>query len=132
LEQRIRDIELTFITPPLDIDVPVEISDPATFFMLCTKREIAKQLTIIDQHAFGAIQPTELLDGFWCADYKQFLAPNVTKILQWQSNLSSFYICCILWHESHKDRVACIAHLVAIAKVHSATHYCCCAMTLTD
>lgn len=79
--------------------------------------EIAKQFTLIESEIFGAIQPTELINGNYTAKKSHLkLAGNVRKSLLFTNSLSEYVIETVLQPQiNHKMRVNVIKTWLKIA-----------------
>lgn len=103
-------------TPPKPI-LPRKL-DKLQFIKIDAK-EIARQLTIMEAHMLGKVQPNELLNKNWQRRQSSELAPNVRALIRYSNQLSNWVCALILAESDLKKRTQVIGHLVLVATVRS-------------
>eukprot|EP00049_Salpingoeca_infusionum_P012036 m.213515 g.213515 ORF g.213515 m.213515 type:complete len:1075 (-) comp15085_c0_seq1:291-3515(-) len=77
--------------------------------------ELARQISLIEQDLFRAVQPSELVDCVWSKPDREQLSPNVVKIQQWANNLSYFIIRSIVELSDLDERIHAISLWIEVA-----------------
>lgn len=78
--------------------------------------EIARQLTLKEQHLFQAIQPSELLDANWTKPNKRILAPNLIKLIAHVNGMAAWVTNSVVCHLNVKDRTKQVEKWIRVAQ----------------
>jgi hypothetical protein len=80
------------------------------------RKEIARQMALIDFELFSRIEAKEFLDQGWTGDEKEICAPNITRITQRFNTVSLWVATEIVRRERMESRAKAICKFIKIAR----------------
>jgi son of sevenless-like protein len=114
-----KPIELMFSQKP---PKPILPKKPTIEFVDLDPTEVARQLTLIDYDIYKKIMAFECIGQPWNKPNAVEKAPNVTKMIQWFNQVSSFVTTQIVLQDKVKPRAEMLGKMIKVAKVSMISH----------
>eukprot|EP00003_Mantamonas_plastica_P005601 TRINITY_DN1451_c0_g1_i2.p1 TRINITY_DN1451_c0_g1~~TRINITY_DN1451_c0_g1_i2.p1 ORF type:complete len:935 (+),score=355.13 TRINITY_DN1451_c0_g1_i2:355-2805(+) len=97
-------------------DIPKNVFLPSLSWKDVSAQELARQITVMDWHAFGMVRANEFYRLAWSKDRLKHLSPNLLSTIDRFNGLSMFVITQVLSVEDKKDRAKVMGQFIQIGE----------------